>query len=265
LVAALSPVASLCLVIDFVLFVAASGLETDAVRTLGELDRLRAALERAPSAPTLTVVLAQLGPGDFGAQSRLLGEATHGSWSVVERDWRKQCHGSDTVILLTRDERQDVPGVLRWILGDAVRGPGGFEDVARRVREFLQIPVPRPVSPANRSGALVALNGLDQGRALLKAAFRDGALDWVEMEQTTLVYLEDTDAEDQLVQEAGASRLSFSVRKASLYVAPAPSAGEALWRGRQFVLLSVEHEAVTQPADWRPWESVRHSRLGSPR
>jgi hypothetical protein len=256
-------VASLCLVLDFVLFLAASGLETDAIRTLGELDRLRAALKRAPSAPTLTVVLAQLGPGDFDAPARLLGEATQGSWSEVERDWRKRCYGSDTLILLTRDERQDVPGLQRWILGDAVRGPGGFEDVARRVREFLQIPVPRPVSPAYRSGAVVALNGPDQGRTLLKAAFRDGALDWVEMEQTTLVYLENTDVEDELVQE-GAGRLSFSVRKAGLYVAPAPSAGEALWLGRQFALLSVEHETVPQPADSRPWESVRHSRLGSP-
>jgi hypothetical protein len=254
-------VASLCLVVDFVLFVAASGLETDAVRTLGELDRLRAAQARAPSAATLTVVLAQLGPGDFAAPSRLLGEATNGSWSAVERDWRKQCHGSDKVILLTRDERQDVPGVVQWILGDAVRGPGGFEDVARRVREFLRIPVPRPVSPAYRSGAVVALDGPDRGRALLKAAFRDGGLDWVEVEQTTLAYLENTDVEDELVQE-GASRLSFSVRKASLYVGPAPAAREALWRGRQYALLTVEQQADAK-ADWRPWESVRHSRLGS--
>lgn len=162
--------ASLCLVIDFVLFVTASGLETDAVRTLGELERLRAALERAPSASMLTVVSAQLGPGDFAAPSRLLRAATQGTWSMVERDWRKPCQSSDTVILLTRDERQEVPGVLRWILGDAVRGPGDFEDVARRVREFLQVPVPRPVAPAHRSGAVVALNGPDRDRALLKAA-----------------------------------------------------------------------------------------------
>ena len=252
---------SLCLVIDFVLFLTAFGLETDAVRTLGELDRLRAALERAPSGPMLTVVLAQLGPGDFGAPLRLLREATGGTWSSVEPDWRKRCRASDTVVLLARDERQQTPGVLSWVLGDPVRGPGGFDDVARRVRELLRVPVPRPVSPRYRTGAVVALNGPERDRAVLAASFRDGALDWVKVEETTLVYLEDADAEDQLLQEAGAERRSFSVRKASLYFAPAQSAREALWRGRDHVLLSVKDDAVAQRSGWRPWEIVRHSEL----
>ena len=262
------PLPSLCLVIDFVgVFVAASGLvtapglETDAVRMLGELSRVQDGLRRAPSAPTLTVVLAQMRPGDFGAASALLGEATEGRWSVAGGDWRKSCQDSDTTILLTREQRHEEPGAVTWVLGDAVRGPGDLDDVERRVREALRIPVARPVSPAYRSGAVVALKTPDREKTLLTAAFRDGAFDWMEVEGTTLVYLENTDVEDWLVGEKAAQRLTFSARKASLYLAPTPAAGEALWRGRDYALVSLEDDVAARRPELRRWESVRHSRL----
>jgi hypothetical protein len=249
-------------VLDFVrLFLGDAGLESDAVSMLGELARLQEALQRAPAAQHFTVVLANLGPENVSEPSARLSKVTDGAWSVASTDWRDACRGSASTILITRDPSVDAVPAVTWVLGDPIHGLSGFEDVGRRVREVLHVPIARPISPAQRSGAIVLIGSAESKTLVLRAAYRDSALDWVDVEGSTITYIEDTDVEDWLVGREGGSRLVFSVRKSTLYLTRANTVPKALWRGSTWTLISLEvHEAIAS-SELRPWHAIRHQSL----
>jgi hypothetical protein len=229
---------------------------------LCELKRLQSTLAQRPIGVALTLVLADLDGKGFAEEVRKLGEVTDEAWRLAPAGAGPGalCPGKpDEAILLTAAPRAAMPGVATWLLGDAVHGPGGFEDVERRIRERLRVPVARPMSPAHRSGAVLALRAPAQD-AVLRAAYRDAAADWVEAEDTVLVYCENTDVEDWLI-DLGATRLTRSVRKASLHLRPAGAASDPLWRGKQLALVSVTEEAARGMPDAIAWSAARHRRL----
>jgi hypothetical protein len=256
-------VPSLCLILDFgSLFVGSAGLASDAVAMLGELKRLQSGLAQSSMDVALTLALADLDGKGFAQEVKKLCDVTDEPWRLIAAGAGPgaPCPGEpDETILLAAVPRPALPGVTTWVLGDAVHGPGSFEDVERRTRERLRIPVARPMSPEHRSGAVLALRAPAQDM-VLRAAYRDAAVDWVEVEGTVLVYCENTDVEDWLI-DLGAGRLTRSVRKGSLALQPAGAAAEALWRGKELALVSITEDAARVMPDVAPWSASRHRRL----
>jgi hypothetical protein len=94
-------------------------------------------------------------------------------------------------------------------------------DAPRRVEEVLRMPIARPIAPERRSGALLAtqLQNVEDVQELCLKAFReDPNAEWFVLGRQLILYTENTDFEDRLVDQEGYTRLSFSVKKSALAI-----------------------------------------------
>ncbi len=188
---------------------------------------------------------------------------------------------------LRRDEQRDVRIVLLSASAQRIKeaavsgieafhvwesGPLGqrwlpYREVPRMLEEMLRIPTARPMAPSVRRGALVAIDVTGEADARLRgleAIRRDPNADWVTLPGVFILYTEDPDLEDHLVEERGFQRLSFDVRKEDLVIdtTGASVAGDTLFSKSGVSLRKrVVEDSTRGPGTVIPWNEARQRML----
>lgn len=182
----------------------------------------------------------------------------------------------DSIILLTashsRFEEAVAGGVTTFHVGLGTppedRGLAAG-DVPRMLEEKLRIPTARPMARGVRTGGLLAVASRDHaaGRAVaLDAARVDPNADWVTLGATLILYTEEPDLEDRLVERPDVERLSYEVSKPDLVFHPESAAGPSpeLYRGSGWVLRASgegEESGLSGAGPALRWDAVRRSIL----
>jgi hypothetical protein len=142
-----------------------------------------------------------------------------------------------------------------------------YREVPRMLEEMLRIPTARPMAPSVRHGALVALDVTSETDARLRgreAIRRDPNADWVTLVGVFILYTEDPDLEDHLVDERGFQRLSFDVRKGDLVIDMTGAAvpGDTLFSKSGISLRKrVAEDSTRGPGAVIPWNEARQRSL----
>jgi hypothetical protein len=145
-----------------------------------------------------------------------------------------------------------------WVLGDTLYGLADVDDADRRLREFMQVPVPRPVAPGMICGELVRLPVGTPRSTLLRAVFEAERTGWTLLGGHPLVYSESAEQVEAMLALPGAARLARTVRRARLrLLASAPADAVPLFVLPGMALI----ESVGEDAAGMPWRDLRFPAL----
>lgn len=145
-----------------------------------------------------------------------------------------------------------------------------FDEIGRTLEERLRLPTARPMSPDARKGGLQAIDCAsvdDTYEIALRAIADDRNADWIILDSTLILYLEDSDADDRIQADRESHRVSYSINKLALGIT---------WNagyGGDAALLRIGGYRLLQLADGRAdwpdsemvirWNALRRSRLTS--
>ncbi len=204
------------------------GFNLRGIGILGSVLRLGPVFAQHTSTPpSLTVWLVWDSVGDIGNSSLLTALGKMEDWfgevadlEEVTREElasRQEELAEHTVILLTRSIDQQFEGSTTWVvLRDS---PEAVWDPEVRLREQLDIPVPRTTDPASRAGTVVHTEHPSVS-GLLLAALLDSSVEVQALEnpndQTYVVYAESSDSVDSL-RDGGGEVWSWESQRQNLY------------------------------------------------
>ncbi len=246
--------ATLCVVLDAGLLSAGSGaVNPEAMALIGTAVRLDAELALSPLGQRVEIVLEDDGSGAVAA-ARAVAERDFVAAGTLG-DVAQSCGPDAASVVLARSPRAD--GAV-WVLGDALYGLADIADADRRFREVLGVPVPRPLPPDRRTGALGGRLRASGGSTLLRAAFEAERTSWAILDGRAVLYSETSDQTDALLAAPGAKRLSHAVHLTRLRLVNAmPEGATPLLRLDGMTLV----EADSDTAEGTTWRDLRFSTL----
>lgn len=250
----------------------------DAIAMLQDIRVISSQL-RARNDERAVRVQTYLAPGDRNAPvgdklartEALLGLEQHGLQIVPAFDALQPA--SSDVILTSGDELyRKCRSEDLWAIRVGDHASDGemvlpFQEIRRGLEERLRMPTARPMRAAVRKGGLLSVECASPGDAYelaLDAIRSDGNADWVILDSTLVLYMEDADTDDRFDVLPNAERLSFGINKQALAFASEAAApdSDGFLRVGAYRLFETDSSASgCGSGEYAPWSTVRRRRL----
>ena len=199
-------------------------LHCDSLRALGFASRLQMCLLQRKSGPSLSLIIIGNDKKKYQSVCSLIEDQGYSApnfykWEVKENiPFSLGDVEATNVWFLSRNNNKQLdPAIKLWSIENKKIEMYDYSEFPRILREALYLPVPRPVSPDQRQGAILSLPAEINKQILYDSLFNDYSYEMITFENKIIAYTENTDIEDSLLMNAGVRRLSRAVYKTRLY------------------------------------------------